>query len=353
MDVRTGRLLRWYDQNARTLPWRGIQDPYRTWVSEIMLQQTRVETVIGYYARFLEAFPTLEALAEADEADVLKRWEGLGYYSRARNLHQGAKQVMREWGGQLPADPAALRKIHGIGPYTAGAIASIAFGLPEAAVDGNVIRVVSRLYGVTDNLGEKGARSRVEALAAGLIPVDRPGDMNQAMMDLGAMVCVPGTPDCEICPLKGVCEAERKDQAADLPRLPKAKAPKELQYDLCLVYAGNRVLMRRRTEKMLQGLWCFPLWPGWKTGARRAEEIKSAWGWPVEAVRCEGEAKHVFTHQVWRMTLYEMDAPKEAEAPEGYTFIPLRDLDSLTLPTAMKAAKKLAQARWKALGDEG
>ena len=192
MDRITASLLSWYDRCARILPWRGFHDAYRTWISEAMLQQTRVETVLSYYPRFLERFPDLPSLARASETDVLKAWEGLGYYSRARNLWKGAKQVMEEYGGTLPSDPSELRRICGIGPYSAGAIASIAYDVPVPAVDGNVIRVISRLYGIRTDAFESGTRRRIEDLAVSLVPEQRPGDHNQAMMDLGATVCVPG-----------------------------------------------------------------------------------------------------------------------------------------------------------------
>ena len=193
-------LLAWYDQNARTLPWRGIHDPYRTWVSETMLQQTRVETVRGYYERFLSRFPDVAALAAADEADVLKLWEGLGYYSRARNLHQAARQVVRDFGGEMPREVAQLRQLKGIGAYTAGAIASIAFDQRVPAVDGNVIRVASRVMGIRENVGIPSVRRELEEKVDSLVPAARPGDFNQALMDLGSAVCVPGTPNCDICP---------------------------------------------------------------------------------------------------------------------------------------------------------
>ena len=170
MDRITASLLSWYDRCARTLPWRGFHDAYRTWISEAMLQQTRVETVLSYYPRFLERFPDLPALTGASETDVLKAWEGLGYYSRARNLWKGAKQVMEEYGGTLPSDPSELRRICGIGPYSAGAIASIAYDVPVPAVDGNVIRVISRLYGIRTDALEAGTRRRIEELAVSLVP---------------------------------------------------------------------------------------------------------------------------------------------------------------------------------------
>ena len=228
-------LLSWYDCCARNLPWRGFHNAYRTWVSEAMLQQTRVETVLSYYPRFLERFPTLSDLAAADEADVLKAWEGLGYYSRARNLWKGARQVMDQYGGILPRDPEQLRSICGIGPYSAGAIASIAYDIPVPAVDGNVIRVISRIYGIRTDVQEKETRRRIETLAAGLVPSERPGDHNQAVMDLGATICVPGTPDCANCPLSVFCDAFLTGDAADLPVLPKAKPQKCIPYAVLLI----------------------------------------------------------------------------------------------------------------------
>ena len=341
MDQRTERLLAWYDKNARRMPWRGENDPYRIWVSEAMLQQTRVETVMGYYGRFIQAFPTVEALARAEEKDVLKQWEGLGYYSRARNLQAGARQVVHDYGGEIPADPAELRKIHGIGPYTAGAIASIAFGIPVAAVDGNVIRVISRLYAIEENPEEKEIRKRVEKMAEGLVSAERPGDHNQAMMDLGATVCVPGTPDCDICPLRALCEAEKRGIAAELPRLSKAKPPREIRYDLLILHAGNRVLIRKRTERMLQGLWCFPLMEDWKSETERSDEIRKKWGLSAANPVYRGEAKHVFTHQIWRMKIYESEVAPESEAPKDYRFVTLGELKTLAIPAAMKTARSI------------
>ena len=191
----SGALLEWYDRCARKLPWRGIHDPYRTWISEIMLQQTRVETVIPYYERFLSRLPSLADLASADEAEVLKLWEGLGYYSRARNLLKGARQVMELYQGILPDDPELLRKIFGIGPYTAGAIASIAYDIAVPAVDGNVLRVYSRLFGIRDNILLPSVRKKLDELASAMVPGGRAGDHNQTVVDLGAIVGALGAPD--------------------------------------------------------------------------------------------------------------------------------------------------------------
>lgn len=336
-------LLGWYDQHARTLPWRGIHDPYRTWVSETMLQQTRVETVLGYYERFLTRFPTVVDLAAAPEDDVLKMWEGLGYYSRARNLHKGAKQVMADFGGIIPSTVDDLRKISGIGPYTAGAIASIAFDQPVCAVDGNVIRVVSRLRGIRENVGIHSVRRALEGEAASLVSANRPGDFNQALMDLGATVCTPGTPSCERCPLQGECDAFAAGDAEDLPVLPRKNPPKVLDYTVCLIFSGNRVLMRQRTEAMLHGLWVFPMVEGKPTLRQLPAAVKKLTKLSVTGVQSVGEAKHVFTHQIWQMQLYTMSVPEAADAPAGYRFIPVEEMSALTIPTAVKAAVRAVQ----------
>ena len=331
-------LLAWYDRHARVLPWRGIHDPYRTWVSETMLQQTRVETVLGYYDRFLTRFPTIAELAAAPEDDVLKLWEGLGYYSRARNLHKGARQVMADFGGAIPADVGQLREISGIGPYTAGAIASIAFEQPVPAVDGNVIRVVSRLRGIRENVGVPSVRRQLEAEAAALVPADRPGDFNQAVMDLGAAVCTPGTPACETCPLRDCCDAYAAGDADELPVLPRKHPPKVLDYAVCLIFSGDRVLMRQRTEALLHGLWAFPMAEGKTTLRQLPAQVRKLTKLSVSDVQSAGEAKHVFTHQVWQMRLYTMQAGQEAQAPDGYAFVPVGQMKALAIPTAMKAA---------------
>lgn len=344
-------LLAWYDQHARTLPWRGIHDPYRTWVSETMLQQTRVETVLGYYERFLTRFPTIADLAAAPEDDVLKMWEGLGYYSRARNLHKGAKQVVAEYGGSIPSSVDELRKISGIGPYTAGAIASIAFDQPVPAVDGNVIRVVSRLRGIRENVGIPSIRRALEGEAASLVPAERPGDFNQAVMDLGATVCTPGTPSCERCPLQGECDAYAAGDAEDLPILPRKNPPKVFDYAVCLIFSGDRVLMRQRTEAMLRGLWVFPMVEGKPTLRQLPAAVKKMTRLSVADVQSAGEAKHVFTHQIWQMQLYTMSVPENVDAPAGYSFIPAADMSALTIPTAVKAAVRVVHQWMKSLSD--
>lgn len=332
-------LLRWYDEHARTLPWRGIHNAYHTWVSETMLQQTRVETVLSYYQRFIDRFPTVEALAAAPEDEVLKLWEGLGYYRRARNLHRGARQVAEELGGVIPSDVKELLKISGIGEYTAGAIASIAYDQPVPAVDGNVIRVVSRVRGIRENVGIPSVKRQIAQAAAELVPQERPGDFNQAMMDLGATICVPGTPSCERCPVAEMCEACREGDAEDIPELPRKNPPKVIDYDLCLIYNGDRVLMRQRTETMLQGLWIYPMIEEHHTAKQLPALVKRRIGLPVADIQPAGEAKHVFTHQVWQMKIYTMSTT--AEAPDGWRFVTLEEMQALTIPTAVKKAKEI------------
>jgi len=342
-DNATNLLLSWYDAHKRELPWRDVSDPYQTWVSEIMLQQTRVETVMRYFPRFIAAFPDVHALAAAPLDAVLKLWEGLGYYSRARNLHRGAQEIVEQFGGALPSDPALLRKISGVGEYTAGAIASIAYGVRTPAVDGNVIRVISRLQGLRENVRIPSVRRAIVKAAGELVPADRPGDFNQAMMDLGATVCVPGTPDCALCPLQSLCNAFAEGDADELPVLPVRTPPKELYYDVLIVRSGNRVLMRRRTETMLHGLWVYPMLPEWRDANSLAAAAQKEMRLPLESVRYLGEAKHVFTHQVWLMHLYAADVPDAAAAPRGMQFISLDEMRALTIPTAVAAAKREAE----------
>jgi len=341
----TDELLAWYDSHARTLPWRGIHDAYRTWVSEIMLQQTRVDTVIPYYTRFLETYPTLEKLAAAPVEDVLKQWEGLGYYRRARNLHLGVQQVMQDFNGVVPKDPDILLSIHGIGRYTAGAIASIAYDTPVTAVDGNVIRVFSRYFGILEDTTRKDVLDRIDGVDLEHMNRSRPGDYNQAIMDLGATVCVPGTPDCEHCPLNKDCYAHLHDVAESLPVIPGKPQPKQLYYNVFLVSSPEGVLMKQRTEKMLEGLWVFPMADQTETVTASLKKLHLL---PQQEPVYLGEARHVFTHQVWNMKVFFLTTL--SPAPVHYRFIRTDELSSLTIPAAMKGPLKFL-GKEKALPD--
>ena len=245
---------------------------------------------------------------------------------------------MEEYGGILPHDPEQLRRICGIGPYTAGAIASIAFDVPVPAVDGNVIRVLSRIYGIRTNALEPENCRRIGKLAAALVPPERPGDHNQAVMDLGATVCVPGTPDCARCPLSGFCDAFHTGDASDLPVLPKAKPQKFVPYAVLLIRSGDRVLMRLRTERLLQGLWCFPMFEGDYAPEDLLSRASGKLHIALSSIRDAGTARHVFTHQIWQMRLYETGAEASASAPAGYEFVPVSRLKDLPVPVAMNAA---------------
>ena len=339
MAVFSALLLAWYDLNGRKLPFRGTKDPYRVWVSEIMLQQTRTETVGAYYARFLARFPDVFALANAEEEDVLKCWEGLGYYSRARNLHKAAKIIVSRHGGVFPADEAALRALPGIGAYTAAAVASIAFGLPYPAVDGNLTRVLSRFHGVREDVGIPSVQKRLAALAAEDMPPARCGDFNQALMDLGATVCTPGTPDCDRCPLSSLCDACRAGDADALPVKAAADPPREIDVTVALITCGGRVWMRQRRETLLQGLWVYHLTEN-AGDMMDAEKAMRALGIRAAVKKRLGEARHVFTHRIWNMTVYHYEA-ESADCREG-RFVTLSEMNALPVPTAMRAAKKWA-----------
>jgi A/G-specific adenine glycosylase len=265
-------LLRWFAENARDLPWRRTRDPYAIWVSEIMLQQTRVQAVVPYYERFLSRLPTIETLARARIDTVLKLWEGLGYYSRARNLHETAKRIVAQFDGRLPTTREALLTLPGIGRYTAGAIASIAFGRPEPVVDGNVTRVLCRIFRIDDNPKDVAVQRRIWSIAEKLTPKDHAGHFNQAMMELGSEICRPRRPHCHECPVNPVCEARLHDEQDSLPTRAPKKQPPCYTVAVGVIYRDGRILIdKRKPEGLLGGLWEFP---GGKK--RRGESLEAA-----------------------------------------------------------------------------
>lgn len=329
-------LLRWYDGCARVLPWREDPSPYRVWVSEIMLQQTRVEAVKPYYQRFLNELPTVEALAAAPEEQLLKLWEGLGYYNRVRNLQKGAQTVMERFGGKVPASFEDLRSLSGVGDYTAGAIASIAFGLPVPAVDGNVLRVTSRLLASREDILDPAVKKRTEREISAIIPIGRAGDFNQSLMELGAMICLPnGAPKCGECPLGEICLAHLRGVEESLP-VKAAKKPRRIERrTVFLLTCKGRLALRRRPEKgLLAGLWELPAAP--ETLSKETAG-KTLAGWGIRAAKLEKlpEAKHIFTHVEWHMTGWA----GEVEAPAlGFTWASRAELEKdLPLPYAFKA----------------
>lgn len=294
------RLLAWYRRNSRPLPWRETNDPYRIWISEVMLQQTRVETVIDYYHRFLHRFPDLEALASADPEQVLKMWEGLGYYGRARNLHKAAKMMIRDTGGSIPRDPAVLRNLPGIGDYIAAAVGSIAFGHPMAVVDGNVKRVLSRLFLVDTPVNASASHKVFQAVADRLLEKKKPDTFNQALMELGALVCRPANPDCRQCPLAEVCQALAADSVSNYPKRIKSAPIPETHIAVGIIKRNGRFLItKRKDEGLLGGLWEFPggkVAPGETVESACEREIMEETGLSVIIDGKLTRVKHAYTH---------------------------------------------------------
>jgi A/G-specific adenine glycosylase len=338
MTPLAARLLKWYAQHRRALPWRGRRSAYAVWVSEIMLQQTRVEAVIPYYKNWMRRFPTLRALASASERQVLRAWEGLGYYSRARHLLRAARTVVAEFGGRLPRDPAALIALPGIGRYTAAAIASIAFGLDEAAVDGNIKRVYARLFDVTEPADSPVGEQRLWALAAAHLPSGRAGDYNQALMDLGASICVPKNPRCDACPLTRHCLARRAGTQELRPvRQPVRAVPHRVQ-----AAAVRRVLLARRPDEgLLGGLWGFPN-SGVRSRPARAvgRAIKAAYGLRVRTVGKLCVVRHAYTH--FKVTLHAFRCElAEAPRPGALRWVRLTELSRFPMG---KIDRRIAKA---------
>ena len=336
----TEPLLAWHRENARDLPWRHTEDPYRIWVSEIMLQQTRVAAVLGYYARFLEAFPTVETLASADEERLMKLWEGLGYYSRARNLQKAAKEVVAM--GGFPDTYAGLLALPGIGDYTASAIAAAAFGRREPAVDGNVLRVAARLTDCHGDILDSKTKGAVRAGLAAVMP-ENTADIrifNQAMMELGAVVCVPnGTAKCEECPLGQFCLARKHGTVEELP----VKAPKKArtieQRTVLVIQDGASTAIRKRPDTgLLAGLYELPNVEGLLTKKAALAQVKDM---GLEPLRIEAlpDAKHIFSHIEWRMCAYRIAVSSLEEAPgEKFLFADKRESDKkYAIPSAFRA----------------
>ena len=311
------KLLRWYKLNARTLPWRGHADAYAVWVSEIMLQQTRVDTVIPYFERWLARFPNVESLARAEERNVLNLWEGLGYYSRARNLHKAAKVVVEKFDGQLPRSVDALRTLPGIGRYTAGAITSMAFGLDEPVLDGNLRRVYARLFNVNSVADSPEGEKLFWKIATDNLPKGRAGDYNQALMDLGATICVPKNPRCAICPLVGECAAQKLGLQESRPVLKvKAVVPQYVQVAAVILKRGRVLLAKRPSRGLLGGLWEFPNARVTGDPARMLKKaIRSGTRLTVRVEAELGVIQHAYTHfkvtvHAYRCELLEMSPDK-------------------------------------------
>jgi A/G-specific adenine glycosylase len=311
------RLLHWYRLHGRKLPWRGHPDPYAVWVSEIMLQQTRVEAVIPYFERWMKRFPTVQVLAKVSEQDVLHSWEGLGYYSRARNLHKAAGIVAREFGGELPRSIVALRRLPGIGRYTAGAIASMAFGLDEPTLDGNLRRVFARLFNVEVPADSTEGEKILWSIAAENLPKGRAGDFNQALMDLGATICLPQKPLCPDCPLREACQAQKMGVQEARPVLKaKLKVPSVVQAAVVILGRGRVLLAKRPSEGLLGGMWEFPNGRVDGDPARGLyKTLKTGYSLRVRAGEPLGTLQHAYTH--FRVTVHVFSAELAGDLPEN------------------------------------
>jgi A/G-specific adenine glycosylase len=379
----TPLLMQWYDAHKRELPWRtdSPRDPYKVWVSEIMLQQTRVEAVKAYYTNWMEHFPDISTLAAAEEEDVVRQWQGLGYYSRARNLHTAVREVMETYGGRVPETREEISKLKGIGDYTAGAILSMAYGKRETAVDGNVLRVFARIYIIEENILSAKVKKEITELVKARQDALRPGDFNEALMDLGATVCIPGQPRCEVCPLVDACLAKKAGKENEIPlRVTKKEVPVEPvtvfvvklrqeepartncntrrgKADFPAEAAAFYLLHRRPAKGLLAGMWEFPNCVG--EGKQGREALKSLLA--KQGILLAGavakrkpviQIKHVFSHKIWKMNIYEAEvaetrekesspeagraltksaAEPEAVLPSGWRWIPAAELTDYNL----------------------
>ncbi len=332
------KLLAWYHRNKRTLPWRESQNPYHIWVSEIILQQTRVAQGLPYYQRFIEAFPNVQALAKAPQQNVLRLWQGLGYYSRARNMHACAQQVVKQYGGQFPSAYPELLHLKGIGPYTAAAIASIAFNQPHAVVDGNVFRVLARVYGIDTNIAGPEGKKLFTAKANELIDEKQPGDFNQAMMELGATCCTPQNPQCTVCPLEKFCHAHTTDSVDLFPVKTKKVKIRQRHFHYFVLGWRNKVALRQRSgNDIWKGLFEFYLVETAQLQA--AAQIISADSWlrslPAQPAVVHPPVKHVLTHQHLQVSFYEWPLAAKVPLPPGMAWHNKTEAEALPKPVVI------------------
>lgn len=337
-------LLAWYDRGRRILPWREEPTSYHVWISEIMLQQTRVEAVKPYYDRFLRALPDIESLARVEEEHLLKLWEGLGYYNRARNLKKAAQIVMEDYGGRMPEEYEALLSLPGIGSYTAGAVASIAFGKAYPAVDGNVLRILSRLRLDNRDILDTKVKKAVEEELARVMPEDRPGDFNQALMELGATVCIPnGAPKCQSCPWETLCRAGQEGRTAEFPKKTKKKPRHIEERTVLVIQDADRVALRKRPDRgLLAGMYEFPSMEGFCKKRQVASYLKELGLSPIR-IKELPPAKHIFTHKEWHMIGYlvrvdELAGMEAGEKAQAFVFVePEETRSAYPIPSAFAA----------------
>jgi A/G-specific adenine glycosylase len=347
------KLLEWYHHHHRQLPFRESPNPYNIWLSEIMLQQTQMDTVLPYYERFIAAFPTIFDLAKAEERHVLKLWEGLGYYSRARNLLKCATVIVGEHDGRFPTDYKTVLKLPGIGPYTAGAILSIAFNQKVPAVDGNVMRVFSRLFNLQQDISVPKNKKQFEKKVRETIP-DNARDYNQALMELGALICLPKNPKCDLCPLKEECQAFSLSIQSQLPVKTKKIRNEKIQVAVGICRNRDKILITKTKTALLKNMWGFPIAEGKdKKSAREAlqNQLKDYLLSDTADISEIGEAKHVFTHKTWLMTIYDIHIPDTVEEERSSDteqeddfkkiWVKTNEIESYAIPTAFKKLLKL------------
>lgn len=324
-------LIDWFNNEKRDLPWRHTRDPYKIWVSEVMLQQTRVDTVIPYYNRFIDRFPTPESLAYANEEELLKMWEGLGYYSRARNLQAGVREVVETYNSVVPNNRPDISKLKGVGPYTAGAILSIAYNQPEHAVDGNVMRVLSRVLHIYDDIALPKTKKVFEEAVSELIDSQNPSAFNQGLMELGALICTPTSPKCLLCPVRDTCAAFEEGDQQQLPIKSKKVKMKNMYYQVYVVRdeKGNYLLEKRPAEGLLAGMWQFPIIE------REKENLMEKYGVEIECTMPVQKFKHVFSHLTWHIDSYEAKALNSKTVHENVQFFTKDQVESLPMPVPM------------------
>ncbi|SOC00136.1 A/G-specific DNA-adenine glycosylase [Ureibacillus xyleni] len=332
-------LVEWFQNEKRDLPWRKTSDPYKIWVSEVMLQQTRVDTVIPYYNRFLEKYPTLESLAFAPQEELLKMWEGLGYYSRARNLQAGVKEVVEKYNSKVPDNRHDISKLKGVGPYTAGAVLSIAYKKAEHAVDGNVMRVLSRVLHITDDIALPKTRKVFEEAVEMLIDHEQPGDFNQGLMDLGAMICTPTSPKCLLCPVRDYCIAFHEGDADKLPIKTKKTNTKKQHYNVYVAINQNNqyLLEKRPSEGLLADMWQFPMIET-KDDINSEEQFSTLYGCKIEKVLENNllNFKHIFSHLTWEMECSLVKVEQITKEPCNSRFFSKEEIKQIPMPVPMQ-----------------
>lgn len=339
----TKDLIHWFEKNQRNLPWRKTRDPYAIWISEIMLQQTRVDTVIEYYKKFLNKFTSIKKLSEAKVDQVLKLWEGLGYYSRARNILKAAKIIKKEYHGKFPNQYEQIIRLPGIGKYTAGAILSIAFGKKVPAVDGNVLRVISRLFCIQKSIDSPSIKKKIEKIVLTLMPENKTSMFTQGLMELGALICIPENPCCLVCPVHKNCVAFQKGLEEGLPRKEKKAKPKKISRFVAVIYDSKqkKILMNKRTGKgVLSGLWEFP---GVEAGNEEEfkEKFIKSYKLRIKNNRYWMDVEHVFTHLHWKMKVCRCEVFKGRRIlPETLKWVSQKEMERLTIPSAFRKIKQ-------------